>query len=321
MAAANEDKNSEESEGEDSHGSHVPSQQPWLKSSGIHESNDEMVKKNIKAHNQGHPMEAVDSLTSWVADDGAYGYEGPSRPEAPFATSSVHTSAPLQTPKDISHLSHDPSSLRFEEDESWIKRHDDSLESNVGQSSGIVDLARAESTSTLSSTSEDNCVIPRRDSLSAPHSQERHHSVWRDIPAQTFVGSASYEPPRPTSVPNLQSHSATRKRKNGSEYPSYPNQSFATLHTQHYSSPHQPHPLRTRSSHPSQNSSYSSSASRSRDYSHLPSGAKTVGNTPAQSPGLFTPSLSRSRPSGDESEDSHYNTPLLHPSHLQAPIE
>jgi hypothetical protein len=46
-----------------------------------------------------------------------------------------------------------------------------------------------------------------------------------------------------------------------------------------------------------------------------------VGSTPVHSPRLFTPTMSRNRASGDESEDSHYNTPLLHHTHLQAPIE
>lgn len=50
-------------------------------------------------------------------------------------------------------------------------------------------------------------------------------------------------------------------------------------------------------------------------------GAKTVGNTPAQSPGLFSPVYPASRNIVDESEDSQTSTPLMHPAHMQTPKE
>ena len=104
--------------------------------------------------------------------------------------------------------------------------------------------------------------------------------------------------------------------------PSYPDQSFAALQSQYHPPPYQPYPLRTRSSHPSDHVGYSSDSSRrSRDRQSVNSGAKTVGNTPAQSPGLFSTTYSRNRPEGDESEETRYNVPLLHPAHLQAPKE
>ncbi|KAL8719579.1 MAG: hypothetical protein Q9225_003431 [Loekoesia sp. 1 TL-2023] len=50
-------------------------------------------------------------------------------------------------------------------------------------------------------------------------------------------------------------------------------------------------------------------------------GAKTAGNTPAQSPGLFSPVYPASRNQVEESEDSQTSTPLLHPAHMQTPKE
>ena len=112
---------------------------------------------------------------------------------------------------------------------------------------------------------------------------------------------------------------ASQLRRDG---PHYPSQSFATLQSQYYPPSYKPHPLRTRSSHPSQNTSYSSASSpQSRDRAPIVTGARTAGNTPAQSPGLFSSSTSKYRMAGEHEEDSQYSTPLLHPSHLAAPKE
>ena len=125
---------------------------------------------------------------------------------------------------------------------------------------------------------------------------------------------------RPTSTPIYLESRSNRRGRDGPEYPSYPNQSFASLQSQHYSPTHQPHPLRTRNSHPSQNSSFSSEPSRkSRDFPTMISGARTVGNTPAQSPGLYSPTFPSRRSLHEE--EGEYGTPLLHPSHGQTPIE
>lgn len=106
------------------------------------------------------------------------------------------------------------------------------------------------------------------------------------------------------------------------EGPHYPNQSFAALQSQYYPLPYEPHPLRSRSSHPSQNSFYSSASStKSRNPSAMTSGAKTAGNTPAQSPGLFSASSSSNRYVGEDGPEVQYITPMLHPTHLQAPKE
>ncbi|MCJ1436357.1 hypothetical protein MMC27_005736 [Xylographa pallens] len=131
-----------------------------------------------------------------------------------------------------------------------------------------------------------------------------------------------YEAPLPTTLSPIvtaQVQPAPQLRRDG---PHYPNQSFAALQSQYYPPPYQPHPLRTRSSHPSQNTSYSSASSpQSRDRTSIVAGARTAGNTPAQSPGLFSPSTSTYRMDGNHEEGSQYNTPLLHPSHLVAPKE
>jgi hypothetical protein len=159
------------------------------------------------------------------------------------------------------------------------------------------------------------------------HSTAEHEPTWTDCATQNAIGPTTFKAgsARPTSVPNFKSQSGSRGRREGPAYPNYPDQSFAALQSQYYSPPYQPHPLRTRSSQSSHNASYSSdSSAMARDFSTMQSGAKTVGNTPAQSPGLFAPSVPRNRPATQDSEDYAVRTPTLHPAqnlHLQAPIE
>ena len=235
---------------------------------------------------------------------------------------SVHTTTALWTSEDLNSLSRALPSQELRQGRSSISHRGDHVVPAALQNRNVAELSRPTSTSTLSSTSEANQLHGRRGSTSAPQSPERRPKVSRDFSTQTVVGPTSNpQPTRPTSVPSFQTQSPVRRRRDGPGYPTYPDQSFAALQSQHYPVPYQPHPLRTRSSHPSQGSSYSSSSSKSREYYVMPSGAKTAGNTPSQSPGLFTPTTSRNRNAGDDSEDSQYSTPLLHPSHLQAPKE
>lgn len=235
--------------------------------------------------------------------------------------SAVHTPAVSWTSDDLNALPHDRPVHDATPDDPFRHRRDDYFSPVVLQNRNVTELSRATSTSTLSSTSDDGLIHGRRNSISAPQSPERRPPVSRELATHTVMGPTSNpQPPRPTSVPNL-THATGRRRRDGPEYPNYPDQSFAALQSQHYPPPYPPHRLRTRNSHPSQGSSYSSSTSRSRDGPTMPPGAKTADNTPAQSPGLFTPTASRSKNTGDESEESHYNTPLLHPTHLQAPKE
>ncbi|KAL8938996.1 MAG: hypothetical protein Q9216_003595 [Gyalolechia sp. 2 TL-2023] len=184
------------------------------------------------------------------------------------------------------------------------------------------DNSRVTSTSTLASSAF-SFVSSQRNTTSAPQSPQGQPGTPGQPPTPSSnVAIPTGKPPRPTSVPIVTSISSSpRRRREGPEYPRYPDQSFAALQSQHYSS-YQPHPLRTRSSHASQNSSFSSIPSRnSRDQIAMVTGAKTVGNTPAQSPGLFSPVYPASRNKVDESEDSQTSTPLMHPAHMQTPKE
>ncbi|KAF2690801.1 kinase-like protein, partial [Lentithecium fluviatile CBS 122367] len=103
--------------------------------------------------------------------------------------------------------------------------------------------------------------------------------------------------------------------------PQYPNQSYAALQTQQYPPPHAPTILRAKSSYPTHHSGYSVShistfglpGEHQRDV--MDTGSRTVGNSPASSPGLFAPSgppLRRSQPSDDS-----ISTPWLHYTHRQ----
>ena len=267
--------------------------------------------------------------------------ENPSRPSEPVVLPSEHdrmstppselwslpsavpTPAALWTSEDLNALPRD----RPVHDSSPVDpvrhRGDDAFSPVVLQNRNVTELSRAASTSTLSSTSDGGLTRSRRNSDSAPHSPERHPPASSgDLSTHAVPEPTSHpQPPRPTSVPIL-NRSTGRRRRDGPEYPTYPDQSFAALQSQHCPPPYPPHRLRTRSSHPSRGSSYSSSSStRPRDGPTVPSGTKTAGHTPAHSPGLFTPTVSRSKNLGDESEESRYNTPLLHPTHMQAPKE
>ncbi|ERF76155.1 hypothetical protein EPUS_01489 [Endocarpon pusillum Z07020] len=104
------------------------------------------------------------------------------------------------------------------------------------------------------------------------------------------------------------------------DLPTYPDQSFAALHSQRPAPP-----LRTRSSNPSQNSlftSFSASPWSGRDRTNSVQGAKTAGNTPVSSPGLF--SLRGPQPSNSATVAEIAGSeasPRLHPSHLLTPKE
>lgn len=143
--------------------------------------------------------------------------------------------------------------------------------------------------------------------------------------SQQQISTAShFSNPKPTSVPNFQSTYTSRCREEPG-YPSYPDQSFKALEDQQHPPfyrPASPRPPRTRSSHLSQGSSLSPNESQdSIDLPRVASGAKTVGSTPAQSPGLFTPTLSSRRQWPVDAEEGRSNTPMLHPTHQKPPKE
>lgn len=198
-----------------------------------------------------------------------------------------------------------------------IPRHPDYFNQKVPQDSVVADISRTSSPSNVSSTGLSGFTNSVLDTSSTPVSPESHASAWKD-----YVPSYNTQSNRPVSVPNFQSKHLSRRRE-GPEYPNYPDQSFKALQHQHYPPIYQPGEapyLRTRSSHPSNYSSYTSSSDSSvRGYPSY-SGAKTVGNTPAQSPGLFTPVLSKKHWTGEPNE-TRQATPMLHPAHLQEPKE
>ena len=197
-------------------------------------------------------------------------------------------------------------------------RQPDYFTHRAPQESVVADISRTPSSSNVSSNGLSGSTNSQHDTSSTPVSPDSRASVWKD-----YIPSFNPESNRPVSVPNFQSKPLSRRR-DGPDYPNYPDQSFKALQDQQYPPPYQPgepHHLRTRSSQPYQNPSFSSRDETSaRGYPPVPSGAKTVGNTPAQSPGLFAPILSKKHRTG-ESDETRSDTPMLHPAHLQAPKE
>lgn len=203
--------------------------------------------------------------------------------------------------------------------EEEISGHPDYFIQSAPQDSSVAGISRTSSSSNVSSTGLSGFMNNQLDTAPTPVSPSSRAGTWKD-----YVPSFNPERDRPVSVPNFRSKPLSQRR-DGPEYPKYPDQSFKALQDQHYSSsyrrPIEPHHSRTRSSHPSQAQSYSSSdETTARGHSHNSSGAKTVGNTPAQSPGLFTPVLSQKHWTG-ESDENRSGTPVLHPAHLQMPKE
>ena len=206
---------------------------------------------------------------------------------------------------------------------------------NMEQSSGPEETKLAETPPVTDSTSNSQTssssthdYVPIHDQVPAKVQMiAEHEPTWSDCSTQTVVGPTTFRAgsTRPTSVPNFKSKPTSRGRREGPLYPNYPDQSFAALQSQYYPPPYQPHALRTRSSQSSHHSSYSSdSSNQPRELPTMQSGARTVGNTPAQSPGLFSPLAPRSRPATQDLDDSSHRTPALHPAHalhLQTPIE
>ena len=113
------------------------------------------------------------------------------------------------------------------------------------------------------------------------------------------------------------------------EFPPFPNQAYSALSQQHHPQPYAPRFLRTRSSNPSPFLSYAAHAEHtatghpSDPRAAAESGSKTAGNSPASSPGLFTPTTSPNRADfGAEAEsNSGYPSPYLHFTQRQMPKE
>ncbi len=200
------------------------------------------------------------------------------------------------------------------------------LSSTISTESSSVRSSYASSSSLYSSQAgQSDCGTtlvkpPERPNMS------RDLSNWSTTSTQTIIPSNSpssaAQARQPTSAPRAAETAPASRRRDG---PIYPNQAFAVLQSQIYPAPYQPPPpLRTRSSHPSQFSTYSSSAASSRQSRENPDmkpGCRTEGNSPSPTPGLFSPSTASPSIRSETDDDSLYSSPFLHPSHRQAPKE
>lgn len=189
------------------------------------------------------------------------------------------------------------------------------------ESSNVTDFAQ-NAVPISSASSKDNSPVSKTHYSLIGNDPEENGSSWRDLSTETAI-NRSFAPgnTRPTSVPNFQS-----RRREGADYPTYPNQSFAALHSQIYPpiySPSLQYTTRTGSSNPPHTFSASSTDVQTvnKDNQHPNSGSKTVGNTPAQSPSLFTPVFGNRTSWAGGSDDGRSNTPMLHPTHHKAPKE
>ncbi|OCL03337.1 kinase-like protein [Glonium stellatum] len=158
---------------------------------------------------------------------------------------------------------------------------------------------------------------------STPLEQQDRPAIQTNI---SSASTASASTVRPASTdPIRQFTTPPKPHRDG---PHYPNQSYAALQAQPYPPPYSPQILRTRSSHPSHYSSFSTTQIATfglaidQDRSMADSGSRTVGNSPASSPGLFSPTTPPLRHGQQSSEDhGFYSSPYLHYTHRQAPKE
>lgn len=98
--------------------------------------------------------------------------------------------------------------------------------------------------------------------------------------------------------------------------PKYPNQAFSALQQQRYPPPHLPPTLRTKTLHPAQPENF-----RQAIQALHKTGVKTADNTPAVTPGLFTPKAPAEQSNLGPDEHGFYASPFLHFTHRQAPKE
>ena len=105
---------------------------------------------------------------------------------------------------------------------------------------------------------------------------------------------------------------ASRHSDTQPEYPVYPDQSYASLQSQVHPT-WQPLHLRSRSS-------YSSQTDTLPRFPHARA-ARTAGNTPISSPGLFSMRSPRTTPPAGSDDEGWIGSPYLHPTHLQPPKE
>lgn len=173
-------------------------------------------------------------------------------------------------------------------------------------------LPEAEPTSELSKSS-----LNEQDDVSALTSAGKAEEKSKDDSTDTIVAPNQVTGnPRPNSEPDFQTMSQSRRRE-AHGYTHHANLPFGAPSNLS----HNLQPLRAQAISPQQSYHYHrSNASSASDLGQMPSGAKTAGNTPAQSPAPFFPSAVNKRWTG-ETEEGHYHAPLQQSVHLQAPKE
>ncbi|OAL48719.1 kinase-like protein [Pyrenochaeta sp. DS3sAY3a] len=174
------------------------------------------------------------------------------------------------------------------------------------------------------STNASNASLPVTELPTVPETS--HLAPHADRPVflrdMSSASTASNTTVRASSVdPILSSIPASRR-----DGPVYPNQSYAALHLQQHPTPHVPPIVRSRTTHPTHSAanSLSSLATFGIHDEHyrdlVDSGARTVGNSPVSSPGLFDPTNRRSA-NIEQRDDGLYSSPWLHHTHRQPPKE
>ncbi|EED23836.1 serine/threonine protein kinase, putative [Talaromyces stipitatus ATCC 10500] len=156
------------------------------------------------------------------------------------------------------------------------------------------------SSSSLHTMSEDTVADPRPEPSSGGLSRS---SLVRRLSQQLELSFGQ------SLVPKTQPVNTT------TDFPVYPDQSYAVLQSQIHPPPYQPF-LRGRSSYPSPTENI-----RPYDHAFTTAGARTVGNTPVSTPGLFAGRSARTSPSVGSDDEGYTFSPYLHPTHLQPPKE
>ena len=172
------------------------------------------------------------------------------------------------------------------------------------QNQNVCSVPSSPTTSTSASEVEAAGLIAPADSLSPLQSLQRPtpHSTTSSVSIQSVDSAATV-----TAASSDPSLPATLQLR-----PVFPNQSYAALHHQVYPPPHPPPTLKQRSSHPGQIHTFTSAfASRVHQ-----SGSRTVGNSPAVTPGpgLFNhqPPLTLPSEYDPPATPGTYASPFLH---------
>lgn len=154
-----------------------------------------------------------------------------------------------------------------------------------------------------------------------PADQLDRPSVQRDLSSNSTASVATV---RAHSVDPLQTFTPPKQQQRDGPY--FPNQSYAALHSQEYPPLHLPPSGRTRNPHsahyPSLSAAHITTFGLPQEHHRdiMESGSRTVGNSPASSPGLFSPTTPPLRHT-QQPDDGYYSSPYLHHTHRQVPKE